>query len=1316
MPWPRARRSKLGMTNTAANTNKQDIELEEALAADGRFELVDQLGAGAMGVVYRARDATRRQDVALKLLSRVDPDTLYQFKNEFRALSDLVHPNLVTLYGLHHLDDRWVLSMELVRGAKSLLDFIRPYSHLLQPRSSSGGHTGSSSSSVTSKLTPQVLEAAMATQTQSLAVAQLASAGPMVTPPGATSTSTAASTASLAESVLTPSQEKRQAIASAELMMGRLETSLGQLLDGVEALHRVGMLHRDLKPSNVLVDEVGRLVVCDFGLAAPTGAGAAHFAGTPAYSSPEQAEGLALSPASDWYSVGVMLYEMLTGVLPVQGPSAAEILRAKRNATVTDPRELAPDVDQRLAALAMDLLAPDPESRPSAEQIRERVGATRSTVPVTLGRDNALFVGRGAECAELDRALQDARSGTAVTVIVKGESGVGKSALIRHVTSQWVEDKDALILSGRCYENELVAFKALDGVVDSLAEALLELSDDRARELLDGNVAALATLFPVLRRVKAVAALMAALPASSAGQEVRGDAARGLRHLLAGLSKQRPTIVIIDDLQWGDMDSSVFLQELAEGSDDAGLLLLATYRSVSEVAPPLVKALADPDQAVTARDVRVLELAPLPQDEAVELVRAVAGPGADASTVLADAGGSPLFLAELAHAWARGDDLVSDGGLDGLIARRLDSLDRSTRRLLEVAALSGRPRPSAILASAAGAKDEAAAVATLRTGRFVRVEHSRDGELLAPYHDRIRETALSQLDPKTRRKLHRRLARSLESAPNRDVEGLVEHWLAAGDRGKAGRYALEAAERASVAQAHRRAAEHLTTVLELCELDEAGQRRFSIARADALAAAGSVRAAADAYRQAAALCDDADAAELLGRAMVCLVHGSCLVEADELARELNQRVGFRIPSSVGRAIAQLLWQRLRLRLRGTRLHRVRDESEIEPRELRGLTIARDVSSALGLTDTIPGFAVHSWYFRKALTHGLPRHVLQAMCLEASFIVGLKGMLARKRADRLFDGAEALALEHGTEADHGLVRGWRAFAGYLYYDDTRNNGAELEAAAEITDTDVSLSWHANLFRLYSVNGLALGGEIADLKRRLPALLRRAQERGNEYLMANYGRQAGSYVWLSLDRADEAMRLLESSTPPETRQPTLDSFYSEVIAAEVELYAGNAHAAQQRVEQFLVTMKGSSMARIPSVVLWSAQAVAKAAVAASYQRPEHKDEHLAVARRWARWLRRRRRTFPVFANGLANLVEGLVALRQGQREAAIDALRVANRDLIVGTPLWAWPTRDVLGRLVGGTEGAELRAEAGAWLERQEVANPDRFVRWACPHNE
>src|SRR5215467_10827032 len=95
------------------------------LLGGGRFEVRGTLGAGGAGVVYRAFDGQLQREVALKLLRQASGRYLYRFKKEFRALADIVHPNLVALHELHAADGDWYFTMELVEGV-SFVDWVRP--------------------------------------------------------------------------------------------------------------------------------------------------------------------------------------------------------------------------------------------------------------------------------------------------------------------------------------------------------------------------------------------------------------------------------------------------------------------------------------------------------------------------------------------------------------------------------------------------------------------------------------------------------------------------------------------------------------------------------------------------------------------------------------------------------------------------------------------------------------------------------------------------------------------------------------------------------------------------------------------------------------------------------------------------------------------------------------------------------------------------------------------------------------------------------------------------------------------------------------
>ncbi|RMH40022.1 MAG: serine/threonine protein kinase, partial [Deltaproteobacteria bacterium] len=293
-------------------------------SADGRFQLRARLGEGGMGVVYEAFDTELSTSVAIKTLRTLTGDALARFKHEFRVARAFAHPNIVRLGELFEQDGEWFFTMELVDGC-DFLEHVRPGStHRL---------------AVTPGLAPDAPPA----------------------PAGQTAPGT--------------------------LDEARLRDALIQLARGLGALHSAGIVHRDLKPSNVRLTRDGRLVLLDFGLVAAVDGGsrrADRVVGTAAYMAPEQAAGRGAVPASDWYAVGVMTYEALTGTLPLDGTSLEMLIAKQTGDRIARPRDVAPGVPVDLDRLCMDLLDPDPAARPGAADVLRRLGApgpARSRAP-----------------------------------------------------------------------------------------------------------------------------------------------------------------------------------------------------------------------------------------------------------------------------------------------------------------------------------------------------------------------------------------------------------------------------------------------------------------------------------------------------------------------------------------------------------------------------------------------------------------------------------------------------------------------------------------------------------------------------------------------------------------------------------------------------------------------------------------------------------------------------------------------------------------------------------------------------------------------
>ena len=416
-----------------------------------RYEVLKCLGRGGMGAVYEVRDRESGQILALKTLLNATPAALYLFKQEFRTLADVDHPNLVRLHELVMTgSDRVFFTMELVRGT----DFA---SHVRGPESRRDS------------LRPALPAAATGVSGTRIALGAHSAETSDHSPPDA--------------QVAGPGRNKRKAAADFD----RLRAAMRQLVEGVASLHAARRLHRDIKPSNVLVTPEGRVVILDFGVATEVSRvvdeemrDAEGAVGTAAYMAPEQAFEEP-SAACDWYAVGVMLYEAIVGRPPFSG-SVFDILTMKTTVDPLAPSECVEDVPVELDALCRALLHREPAMRPTSTEILRRLGVvaepraeqpTSGVMATSHGTLTAGLSGRQSHLRSLRDAFEATLGGRMVAVRVGGRSGMGKSAVVHRFLDELVRQGSAMVLRGRAYERENVPFKAVDGVVDALSRYLM---------------------------------------------------------------------------------------------------------------------------------------------------------------------------------------------------------------------------------------------------------------------------------------------------------------------------------------------------------------------------------------------------------------------------------------------------------------------------------------------------------------------------------------------------------------------------------------------------------------------------------------------------------------------------------------------------------------------------------------------------------------------------------------------------------------------------------------------------------------------------
>jgi eukaryotic-like serine/threonine-protein kinase len=1256
-----------------------------------RFRIRRRLGSGGMGVVYEAHDRETDKIVALKTLTRAEASHISRFKNEFRSLADVSHPNLVALYEFMADGQYWFFTMELVQGV-NFLEYVRPGYHARQVQSSR---------------TPTLRKGSEDSTDEELADYEAETR----------QLDSVRSTFSSSHSIESPEQAS---LAQSQLDLDRLQAALRQLSEGLHGLHETGKLHRDIKPSNVLVTKEGRVVILDFGLVAEVEGKELHdsvtLAGTPDYMSPEQGAQLPISRASDWYSVGVMLYQALTARLPFAG-KFFEVMMNKQNFDPPAPASLVADLPPELNKLCVSLLRRKPEERPSGREVLHILGRGKTgplQQPISAAAPSvaqtASFFGRQRQLRELAEAFAITRRGQTVTVYLHGSSGMGKSTLVRHFLDELhAQEANVVILEGRCYERESVPYKALDGVVDSLTKYLMSLPEAKAEALMPREVLALARLFPVMLQVDSV------FNAPQREQEVpdpftlRRKAFAALRELLGRISDRQPLVLYIDDLQWSDADSTTLLEDLLRPPDAPPLLLLSSFRSEDLPAKPFLKALLEKAGNETCREVLIGSLA---KNESHEMLRELLGESASSfapffEAILNEARGNPFLLEQLARYALTSDQTATTGiTLSDMLAARLRHLPPGARQFVEALAVAGRPvSPEVAYQAAELSGDELPLVTALRAAQFLRSGGS--GHTLELYHDGIREALATQVDPRRVIQIHRRLAQALEARGVDDPEALFEHYLGAGERVRAALHAAVAARKAAAALAFDRAAGFYRRALELAPARGAELVDLKRGLADALVNAGRPAEAAQAYLDVAELTTAGHSLDFKRRAAQQLLMGGHIEEGLELIRSVLAAVGFSLPAGPRRALMSLLWKRLQIRVRGLGFTE-HDASEIKEADLVRIDTCWAVAAGLGAVDLIRGADFQSRQLLLALRAGEPYRVARALALEAAWAAA-RGGASRSRAAQIAQQAEEIAQRVGHPHAIGLSLWARGVVPYL--QGQWRQAAELceHATDVLRDRCTGVTWELTVANRYKLNALLYLGELTEVARRVPALLAAALEQGNLFGATDL-RTRLNLIWLVADDPNRARaEVIEALKAWSHEGFHLQHYVSLHALAQIELYTGDLEVAWKHVEGQWQALEDSLLLRIPMVRVEASQLRARAALAMAG--PVYDPDRWRLAEKLARKIAK---IDISWSAPFASLIRAAIAHQRGEAETAVTLLKQAVQSFERADMwLYAAAARHRLGERLAGERGDQLVAEAEAWMTEQRIKNPTAMTRMLAP---
>ena len=797
-----------------------------------------------------------------------------------------------------------------------------------------------------------------------------------------------------------------------------LRSCVAQLAEGVAALHQQDLLHRDLKPANVLVTAAGRVKLLDFGLVRAFGQDVERsmtFAGTPDYMSPEQAAGEELRESSDWYGLGVMLYQALTGELPFRA-GFLEVLRRKQVERAVPPIDRIPGTPADLSDLCVKLLERDPSQRASYADVIRTVCPTESLR--VRESPSRVFVGRHELLDRLGEAYALAED-RPVLVHLSGPSGIGKTVLLREFLDRLGRDSSALIFEGRCYEGDTVPYQAVDDLIDHVAQYLRRLPRERVEQLLPRNFAVLVKVFPVLARVLSVPGRPVA---SLDSVELRSRAFVALREMFGRFAERRRVVLVIDDLQWGDEEGCAALNELVSSSDSPPMLVVAAYRSEDANAKCL-RELRETAGTSLRRNTIFLGMEALSKTDAEELAASLLSHPANQDTlerVVDQSAMSPFLVHEIVR-WinARGIDraLAEPFSLDDVIRARMGDLGDESRHFLELAAVAGQPTKASILQAAGRLTNVLADREELAAVRFIR-SVTVDGEDVEVYHDRIRAAILANMDPDRLVLRHGELARALEADGAEDPERMAAHFEQAREPRACARYAWQAARRAVQVLAFNKASRFFTLALSMQVLEPGDRRAVQREFADALANAGRGPEAADHYMAACAGAVVDEQLELTQRAGEQLLYSGHVDRGLAMFETVLSQVGMKLPQPTSRMPLDLLIRRARLRIRGLRWHE--REATTVPREmLLKVDTCASVATGLALIDIARGAALQTTSLILALQAGEPSRVARALAMEAGYRSTV-GARAEARVRSLLSVARQLSERTGDSRAIGLT--------------------------------------------------------------------------------------------------------------------------------------------------------------------------------------------------------------------------------------------------------------------------------------------------------
>jgi tetratricopeptide (TPR) repeat protein/predicted Ser/Thr protein kinase len=646
--------------------------------------------------------------------------------------------------------------------------------------------------------------------------------------------------------------------------------------EALSVAHELGVIHRDIKTDNIMVTGNGEVKVMDFGLAKMADASIltkeGEIMGTVAYMSPQQATGEPIDHRSDIFSLGVVLYELLTGQRPFTGDQEIAVVFSLLNEEPMGIRELAPEVPRELEQIVFKALHKEPQDRyqqigqmvEDLEKVRQALTAGAEVslaelelvageeVPPEEREFQAQLVGREEKLTSLKELLHQTTLGEGRTVLISGEAGIGKTRLVWEL-SKYARTKKIRTLTGACVH------RMRSYPYHPFVEAIQEYFQLKGVEGVQKLESFVENRAPELKAQVSVLKVFLNLEGQETAHVVnKEELLQTINKLLDRAAVERPLILFVDDLQWADEDTLSLFHYTARWIRRAKVMLVGTYRpeDLSLPGDETTKLLPRVRQEMNREGLLMeLPLERLSDKDLNPLVDSLF-PGAEFGqefyqTLFGETEGNPLFILEtLKLMKAEGIILQDDGHyrlqespqniaipskVHDVIKRRLQRLDDEEHDMLELASVEGEVFNSATVAECLGLNKIQVLKRLQRLEREHHVIHTTEKRYRFD-HAKIRDLLYQDILPELRQEYHLLVGSHLRANFSQDeqvVPQIAHHLIEGGDQQGALPFLIKAGERAKRVFANAEAIGHFVKALEIAQevpWDDAAERTRTLAK------------------------------------------------------------------------------------------------------------------------------------------------------------------------------------------------------------------------------------------------------------------------------------------------------------------------------------------------------------------------------------------------------------------------------------------------------------------------------------------------------